>query len=169
MSSVHWMQSCGKGYANSKFIIARALYRRAAFLHRSRRFEAVGVAEDRSHRQRLAVELVFKQAIVRRDLAMHDDLIPLFRMADIIDRNIVMLAPEERHGVECFARAQHIARGHLSLALGHNPMLDTYVRALMRVRPARDVARGIDSRRAGLQYSVDDNATVDVKPGLLRK
>src|SRR3569623_1740565 len=39
----------------------------------------------------------------------------------------------------------------------------------MRVRPARDVARGIDSRRAGLLDAVDDNASVDGMPGLLRK
>src|SRR3569833_4543058 len=39
----------------------------------------------------------------------------------------------------------------------------------MRIGPARDIARGIDSGHAGLQIAIDDNATVHRKPRLLRK
>jgi hypothetical protein len=37
---------------------------------------------------------------------------------------VLVLAPEERHGVELLALSQHIAGRALALALGKYPMLD---------------------------------------------
>jgi hypothetical protein len=45
-------------------------------------------------------------------------------MANIIDRHVVMLAPKKWHGIESLPLSQHIAGGGLTLAFGHNPMLD---------------------------------------------
>src|SRR3569623_1037071 len=39
----------------------------------------------------------------------------------------------------------------------------------MRIGPARDIARGIDSGHAGLQIAIDDDATVQRKSSLLRE
>ena len=44
-----------------------------------------------------ALALVFQQAILSRDVAVDHDLIPSLGVTDIIDRHIVVLAPEERH------------------------------------------------------------------------
>jgi len=57
------------------------------------------------------------------------DLIPFFGMTDIIDRNVVVLAPEERYGVEAFALPEHIARCTLALPFGNNPVTCTHWKA----------------------------------------
>jgi hypothetical protein len=93
-------------------------------LHRKFRLEAVEIAVDRGDREHAAAAFVFQQAIFCRDFAVDCDLVPLFGMADLVDRHVVVLAPEKRHRVECLARAEHVARGGLALAFGHHPMLD---------------------------------------------
>ena len=50
--------------------------------------------------------------------------IPPLGVADVVDRHVVVLAPEERHRVEPLAAAQHVARGHLTLPLRDHPVLD---------------------------------------------
>src|SRR5437588_315242 len=82
-------------------------------------------------------------------------------MADIVDRHVVMLAPEERHGIEDFALAQHVARGGLALALRHHPMFDADVLAGMRIGPAGDVARRVDATDAGFEIRIHRNAAID--------
>ena len=81
-------------------------------------------------------------------------LVPVLGVADIIDRDVIMLAPEERHGVELLAAAEHVQRRGLALALGHDPVFDADALAAMRIGPARDVAGGEDFRRAGLEIVV---------------
>ena len=88
-------------------------------------------------------------------------------MTDVVDRHIVMLAPEERHCVEFFVHSQHVARRSLALALGHHPMLDPDVVAGMRIRPTRDIAGGVDAASTRLEIGVDQYAAVHHKAGLL--
>jgi hypothetical protein len=45
-------------------------------------------------------------------------------MADIVDWDIVMLAPEKWHCGERYGLAQHIESRGLSLTLGDDPVLD---------------------------------------------
>jgi hypothetical protein len=45
-------------------------------------------------------------------------------MSDVIDRNVIMLAPEKWRGREWLAKAQHVACRRLTLALRNHPMLD---------------------------------------------
>jgi len=78
-----------------------------------------------------------------------------------------MLAPEERHRVEPLARAHHVERGGLALALRHHPMLDADVLAGMRIGPARDIARRVDPGDARLEKSVHQHAAVEREAGLL--
>ena len=59
-----------------------------------------------------------------RDIAVDGDLVPGLGMADIIDRHVVMLAPEKRHRVERLALPQHVACRGLALAFRHHPVLD---------------------------------------------
>src|SRR5689334_24992940 len=90
-------------------------------------------------------------------------------MADVVDRHVVMLAPEEWHRVEFPACADHVERGDLTLAFRDDPMLDANPRAAMRIGPARDVAGGEDTGRGRLEVCVDRHAFVDGKPCLLRQ
>ena len=106
----------------------------ASRLSRSRKIEAT--ASVRPSR------LEAHQAILAGNIALDVELVPFLGMADIVDRNVVVLAPEERNGVKFLAPPEHVERRGLSLALGDDPMLDANRLAAMRVGPARDVARG---------------------------
>src|SRR5262249_5479305 len=81
----------------------------------------------------------------------------------------VMLAPEERYCIEALAIAEHVSGRSLSQSLGDDKVLDTDAVAGMRVRPPRDVARGENARRAGLEILVDDDPAIDGQSGFLRK
>src|SRR3954462_8930366 len=93
-------------------------------LHRELSLEVIEIAVDRGDREHAATAPVLQETIPSRDIAVDRDLVPLFGVADIVDWHVVMLAPEKRHGVERLARAQHVSRGGLALALGHHPVLD---------------------------------------------
>src|ERR687887_2319776 len=58
--------------------------------------EVLDVAEDRGHGQHLAVAAVTHQAVAPLDIAFDVETVPLFGVPDVIDRNVVMLTPEER-------------------------------------------------------------------------
>ena len=45
-------------------------------------------------------------------------------------------------------------------------MLDANALAGMRIRPARDIAGGVDAGRAGLEIAVDDDAAIEREAGL---
>ena len=85
-------------------------------------------------------------------------------MSDVFDRDVVVLAPEERHRVERFAAPEHVARRDLPLALGDHPVLDSDALSRMRIRPPRDVAGGKDPAGARLEVLVDDHALSSVRP-----
>src|SRR5687768_9750171 len=88
-------------------------------LHRELGSEAHAVAEDRRHRERAAAGAVGHRAISRRDVALDLHAVPARRMSDVGDRDVVMLAPEERHRVEALALTarprEHVPRGRLTL------------------------------------------------------
>src|SRR5262245_28105980 len=83
-------------------VFAASLACRHLALHRHFRLQVGNVAEDRRYGQRAAALLEAQQAILAGDIAFDGQLIPLLGMADIVDRDVVMLAPEERHGIELF-------------------------------------------------------------------
>src|SRR3546814_12322216 len=78
-----------------------------------------------------------------------------------------MHAPEERHGIERLASAQHVACRGLPLALRDNPVLDADLLAGVRVGPACEIAGREDAGGAGFEIFVDDDATVRREPRLL--
>src|SRR3954447_4118842 len=140
----------------------------AAF-HRPFLLEAVDVAVDRGDGEQPAVAAIAHHAIPRLDVTLDLECVPLLGMADIVDRKVVMLAPEERDIDEAFAPPQDIARDGLALALGNDPVFDPERFPTVGIRPSRNIAGGIDSRRAGLQVCVYDHAAVDREAGLLGK
>src|SRR5215467_7820622 len=82
-------------------------------------------------------------------------------MADIVDRNVIVLAPEERYGRELLPISEHVECCGLALPLCDDPMLDANSCARMWIGPAGNVARGKDSWRAGFKIIVNHNATVE--------
>src|SRR5436305_2014984 len=93
----------------------QCLSRRA--LHRDLGFEILLVAEDRCNCENFAVAAVAQDAILVADLARDRDVIPFLGVADIVDRDVVVLAPEERHRLERPAHPEHVERRGLALAL----------------------------------------------------
>ena len=87
-------------------------------------------------------------------------------MADIVDRNVVVLAPEEGDGAEFLAVPKHVERRRLPLALGNHPMFDTNVLAAVWIWPARNVAGREDPGRAGLEMSFTTTPRSMVSPAL---
>src|ERR1700724_4137800 len=134
----------------------------SVLFHRKLGLEACDIAVNRGDRQQLALAPVAQQAIAPRDVAVDGDLVPFFGMADVINRHVVMLAPEEGYRRKSLTLPQHVARRGLSLALGEHPVLDPDMFAPMRVWPTRDIAGGIDAGRAGLKISVDDDPAVEL-------
>src|ERR1700742_5014116 len=67
--------------------VAKAL-RRLAALHRDGGLEAVDIAIDRRHRERLAAAPVAQHAILAHHVAVDRDLVPLLGVADIVDRHV---------------------------------------------------------------------------------
>ena len=78
---------------------ASPLGRHIAF-HLQLGFQAREIAEYRGDGKHPPIAPVSQQTIPCLDIAVDRDFIPLLGMADIIDRHIVVLAPEERHRVE---------------------------------------------------------------------
>src|SRR5262245_52196925 len=89
-------------------------------------------------------------------------------MPDVSDRDVVVLAPEERNGVEPLAASQHVQRGHLPLALGDHKVLDANALAGVGIGPPGDVARGEDPRPAGFEELIHGDAAIERESGALR-
>src|SRR5580700_2127646 len=96
--------------------------KRGVLFHRKLGLEACEIAVDRGDRQQLALASVAQQAIAPGDVAVDGDLVPFLGMADIVDRHVVMLAPEEGYRRKRLTLPQHVARRGLSLALGDHPV-----------------------------------------------
>src|SRR5262249_9899468 len=129
--------------------------------------EAIDIAEDRGHREHLAVVTIAYQAVARFDVALDVEIVPRLGMADVVDRHVVVLAPKERNLGKSLSLAENVARRRLTLPLGHDPMLDPQSLAGMGIGPARDVAGGKDSRHAGFKVFIHCDAAIDLETGAL--
>src|SRR5262249_27755307 len=107
------------------------------------------VAVDRGDGESATGLPVTHQAIPALDVAIDLDAIPLLGVADIVDRHVIVLAPEERYGVELFASAQHVQGRRLPLALGHHPLVGASGLTAVGIGPPREVAGGKDAGVAG--------------------
>ncbi len=128
-------------------------------------FQALQVAEDRSDSERAPLALEAGEAVFVGDASLDREFVPPLRVTDVVDRDVVVLAPEERSGRESLAAAKHVERCNLSLALGDDPMFDPDRLAAVRVRPAGDVASGEDARRGRLEIGVDHDAAIHPEAG----
>jgi hypothetical protein len=137
-----------------------ALLGRLFALHRHLGLKAFDVPEDGCGSQHASVALEAQEAVPCGNVAVDLDLVPSLGMADVIDRDVVMLAPEERHGSKFLALAEHVQCRGAPLSFRNHPMLDPNVLAAVRIGPSRNVARREDSRRARFQKGVYRDAAV---------
>jgi hypothetical protein len=101
-------------------------------------------------------------------VAVLRDVIPGGGVADVIDRNVVMLASEERDGGVAFAPTKHVPTRGLALPLGDHPVLDAQPLAAVLVGPAGDVACRENAGRAGFEIFIDDDAAIGKGRGASR-
>ena len=88
-------------------------------------------------------------------------------MPDIVDRRVVVLAPEKRYRIKSFSLAKDISRCDLTLTLRDHPMLDADLFSGVRIRPTGDIACGKDTGNASFKVLIDHNATIHLQPSLL--
>src|SRR5262249_22193045 len=136
-------------------------------LHRRLFLGIVDIAEGAGHRQHLPAVAIAHQAVPLVDTAFDVECIPLFRVSDVIDRNVIVLAPEEWNVGKPLPLSEHVARRGLALPFGHNPVLDPQTLAVAGVGPARDIPGGKKAGRASLEIFVHRHAAVDLQAGAL--
>src|SRR6266446_3781647 len=122
--------------------------------------EAVAITPDRQHRQFAAAPPVSHRAVLRRKASIDLDPVPFRGMSDVIEQQIVLLGPKERHRVEALPRPEHIAGSRLALPFGDNPVLDADRLACQPVWPPGDITGSPDTGDARLEIGVDGNAAV---------
>src|SRR6516162_6477229 len=103
------------------------------------------------------------------DIAALLDVVPGGGMADVVDRDVVVLAPKERHHSIALAAAEQVARGRLPLPLGDDPVLDAQLLAAIWVRPAGNIASGENAWHACFEVLVDHHAAIDRQPSVARE
>src|SRR5215470_19857672 len=96
----------------------------SALLHRQLRLQVLNIAVDRGDGEHTPVAPVAQQAILRRDIAFDCQCVPRLGMPDIVDRDVIVLAPEERYGRKLLPISEYVERRGLTLPLGDDPMFD---------------------------------------------
>src|SRR5688500_16036500 len=123
------------------------------------------VAADRYRREGAPRELVADTRIARGKITVDDDVIPALGVSDVVEHAVVVLAPEERDGVEALVRAEDVASGGLTLPLRCDRGLHTIQLARDRVRVACHVACRKDAVDIRAQILVDDDSAIDGQAG----
>ncbi len=71
------------------------------------------VTIDRRHGERASAAFLAHEAIPGGDVSLDGEFVKSLGMADVVDGDVVVLAPEERRRGEFFALADHVERGDL--------------------------------------------------------
>ncbi len=138
-------------------------------LHGCFGLQAQQVSRDGRHSERAITLLVGHGAVSRVQIAIDLNRIPTLSVPDIVDSNVIVLAPKERHGIESFATTKNIFCRNLSLTLSHYPVLYTDSFPGMRIGPPCNVARSIDTGHTGLEVFIDDDTAIDRQTSSLGK
>src|SRR5262245_12577523 len=125
-----------------------------AALEEDFRLEAFPVPKDRRDGEDLALAAVGHEPVLLGEAAGDLGAVPALGVADVGDRDVVVLAPEERRGAVRLSAPEDVLRGGLPLPFRHDPVLDPHALAGPRVGIARDVARGENAGRARLEHLV---------------
>src|SRR5215217_7167483 len=151
---VHWSPPTNTRRSRSRLLKGRAT------LHLGFNLQTLAVAVNRRGREDFVTPDELHRAIPRIDVAVDLETVPSFGVAYIIDRDVVVLAPEEWHRIEDLLLAKHVSGSSLALSLRHHPVLHPDTLTGMRIGPTRDVTGREHVRRAGLQELIDRYAPV---------
>src|SRR5271166_6724191 len=88
-------------------------------------------------------------------------------MTDIVDGDIVVLAPEKRNVGESLSSPEDVEGRCLTLTFRHDPVLNTNGVAAVRVRPASDITGREYSWRARFEIGVHDDSPAHPEAGRL--
>jgi hypothetical protein len=78
------------------------------------------------HGKRSPLPPIYGAGIMLFQLASYFTALPGFRVPDIGDRHVIVLAPEKRRFAVSAADAEHRTRGRLSLTLRRHPVLHAH-------------------------------------------
>src|SRR5215475_3381925 len=123
-SQMLWPRSCRIRVAFMLSPLLRPQLQQVALtsaFHRRLLPEIIDVAEDRGHRQHLAITTIAYQAVACFDVALDLEIGPRLGVPDVVDRRVVVLAPEERNVGKSLPPAENVAGSRLTLPLGHDP------------------------------------------------
>src|SRR4029450_5207057 len=118
-SQMLWPRSCRIRVAFMLSPLLRPQLQQVALtsvFHRRLLQEIIDVAEDRGHREHLAVATIPSQAVACFDVALDVEVVPGLGMPDVVDGHVVVLAPEERNLGESLLLAEHGAVRRLALS-----------------------------------------------------
>src|SRR6185369_11158373 len=93
-------------------------------LHRNLGLKAFTISIDRRYCLCTTLLPETDHAIFCSDVALNYDLVPFLRVPDVIDWNVIMLAPEKGNSCEWLAMSHHVERGCLALAFSNHPVFN---------------------------------------------
>ena len=111
--------------------------------------QTLNISEDRGNGERAPVALEVHKTILACDVALDLEFVP-FRMTDIVNRNIVMLAPEERNGSNSSRCPSMLSAAVRPCRSATTQCSTQNVLASVAIGPARDIAGREDPGMFGL-------------------
>jgi hypothetical protein len=85
--------------------------------HSSFNPQTINISRDCGDGEYASSQFVRDGTIPRFQVSIDFDGVPFFRVTNILDGEVVVLAPKERHGIESFTIPKNISCGGLSLTL----------------------------------------------------
>src|SRR5215467_14462844 len=113
--------------------------------HRCFSLQTLEIARNGHDSKSSSTFLISHCTIARIEAAIDLDSIPLLSVPNVVNCDIVMLAPEECYGVKFLTLAENVLGCHLPLSFGDDPMLHADSLAAVRIGPASCIARRKDS------------------------
>src|SRR5438105_13730940 len=106
------------------------------------------VPVNEGHRQLPAAATIGDRAVAGDgfELSVELGLVEAFGVTHVRKTEVILLCPEERHGVELLPSSKDVTGCGLTLALGDHPMFHSDALAGEPIRPSSDVAGGEHAR-----------------------
>jgi len=122
------------------------------------------IPTDRRDGQGAFAFTVAHRTVVRTQRSFNYDGIPFVGMPDVVDCDVVVLAPEEWGCSEWLTRTENVPRRDLSLALRYDPVLHPDPLTRVRIGPSCNITGGEYARCTCFEVFVDCNAAIDRQP-----
>jgi hypothetical protein len=121
---------------------------------------ALQIPRDRCNSEGASPAFIKHGTIPSAEIAIDFDRLPTLGVPDIINGNVIVLAPKEWHGIEPLVIAQNVLCCHLPLPFSHYPVLYPNPISRMRIGPARNIARRKHPWGIGFEVLVDHDTAI---------